>query len=89
MHRTCRPYDTQCRNAAIIDHEATKQATLITMLRAPEGATIVEIVDPKIRQSRTVSDAMAGALKEKLEFEVASEKVEGRELIYKAPALQS
>jgi len=66
--------------------EGTKQATLIAMLRAPEGATIEEIMAATGWQSHTVRGAMAGALKKKLGLEVASEKVEGRGRVYRLPA---
>ena len=66
--------------------EGTKQATLIAMLRAPEGATIEEIMAATGWQSHTVRGAMAGALKKKLGLEVTSEKVEGRGRIYRLPA---
>ncbi len=63
--------------------EGTKQATLIAMLRAPEGATIEEIMAATGWQSHTVRGAMAGALKKKLGLEVTSEKVEDRGRVYK------
>jgi hypothetical protein len=66
--------------------EGTKQATLITMLRAPAGATIAEIVTVTGWQPHTVRGAMAGALKKKLGLEVTSEKVEGRGRVYRLPA---
>jgi hypothetical protein len=66
--------------------EGTKQATLIAMLRAPEGATIEEIMAATGWQSHTVRGAMAGALKKKLGLEVTSEKVEGRGRVYRLPA---
>ncbi len=66
--------------------EGTKQATLIAMLRAPEGATIEEITAATGWQSHTVRGAMAGALKKKLGLEVTSEKVEGRGRVYRLPA---
>jgi len=66
--------------------EGTKQATLIAMLRAPEGATIEEIITATGWQAHTVRGAMAGALKKKLGLEVASEKVEGRGRVYRLPA---
>ena len=66
--------------------EGTKQATLIAMLRAPEGATIEEIVAATGWQSHTVRGAMAGALKKKLGLEVTSEKVENRGRVYRLPA---
>lgn len=61
----------------------TKQAQLIAMLRAPEGATIAEIVAATGWQPHTVRGAMSGALKKKLGLEVASEKVEGRGRVYR------
>ena len=63
--------------------EGTKQATLIAMLRAPDGATIEEIMVATGWQSHTVRGAMAGALKKKLGLEVTSEKVEGRGRVYR------
>ena len=62
--------------------EGTKQATLIAMLRAPDGATIEEIMAATGWQAHTVRGAMAGALKKKLGLEVTSEKVEGRGRVY-------
>jgi len=66
--------------------EGTKQATLIAMLRAPDGATIEEIMAALEWAAHTVRGAMAGALKKKLGLEVTSEKVEGRGRIYRLPA---
>ncbi len=66
--------------------EGTKQATLIAMLRAPDGATIEEIMAATGWQSHTVRGAMAGALKKKLGLEVTSEKIEDRGRVYKLPA---
>lgn len=63
--------------------EGTKQATLIAMLRAPDGATIEEIMAATGWQSHTVRGAMAGALKKKLGLEVTSEKVENRGRVYR------
>jgi hypothetical protein len=60
----------------------TKQARLIAMLRAPEGATIAEIVTATGWQPHTVRGAMAGALKKKLGLEITSEKIEGRGRVY-------
>ena len=62
--------------------EGTKQATLIAMLRAPEGATIEEIMAATGGLGHTVRGAMAGALKKKLGLEVTSEKIEGRGRVY-------
>lgn len=66
--------------------EGTKQATLIAMLRAPDGATIAEIMAATGWQSHTVRGAMSGTLKKKLGLEAASEKVEDRGRVYKLPA---
>lgn len=66
--------------------EGTKQATLIAMLRAPEGATIEEIVAATGWRSHTVRGAMSGALKKKLGLKVTSEKIENRGRVYKLPA---
>ena len=56
----------------------TKQARLIEMLRAPDGATSAEIAEATGWQPHTVRGAIAGALKKKLGLAVTSEKVEGR-----------
>ena len=61
----------------------TKQAALIAMLRAPEGATIEEITAATGWQVHTVRGAIAGALKKKLGLDVTSEKVEGRGRVYR------
>lgn len=62
--------------------EGAEQATLIAMLRAPEGATIQQIVDATGWQPHTVRGAMAGALKKKLGLTVTSEKIDGRGRVY-------
>jgi hypothetical protein len=62
--------------------EGTKQATLVAMLRAPEGATIAEIVAITGWQPHTVRGAMAGALKKKLGLNVTSEKSDDRGRVY-------
>ncbi len=61
----------------------TKQAKLIEMLSAPEGATIDEIVAATGWLPHTVRGAMSGALKKKLGLTVTSEKVEGRGRAYR------
>ncbi len=80
------PHETDPAPKARTLREGTKQATLIAMLRAPEGATIEEIMAATGWQSHTVRGAMAGALKKKLGLEVTSEKIEGRGRVYKLPA---
>jgi hypothetical protein len=66
--------------------EGTKQAKLIAMLRASDGATIEEIMVALDWAAHTIRGAMAGALKKKLGLEVTSEKVEGRGRVYRLPA---
>jgi hypothetical protein len=66
--------------------DGTKQATLIAMLRAPDGATIEEIMAATGWQSHTVRGAMSWALKKKFGLMVTSEKVEGRGRVYRLPA---
>ena len=61
----------------------TKQARLIDMLRAPDGATVEEITSELGWQSHTVRGALAGALKKKLGLEVISEKVANRGRVYR------
>lgn len=62
--------------------KGTKQAQLIALLEAPEGATLFEIVAAIGWQSHTVRGAMSGALKKKLGLTITSEKVEGRGRVY-------
>jgi hypothetical protein len=76
---------SEAAHKARAPREGTKQATLIAMLRAPDGATIEEITAATGWQSHTVRGAMAGALKKKLGLEVTSEKVEGRGRVYSLP----
>ncbi|MFC3085057.1 DUF3489 domain-containing protein [Tabrizicola soli] len=64
----------------------TKQATLIAMLRAPEGATIDEIATALQWRPHTARGALAGALKKRLGLTITSEKVENRGRVYKLPA---
>ena len=78
--------ETEAAPKARTPREGTKQATLIAMLRAPDGATIEEIMAATGWQSHTVRGAMAGALKKKLGLEVTSEKIEDRGRVYKLPA---
>lgn len=61
----------------------TKQAQMIAMLEAPEGATIPEIAEVTGWRLHTVRGAIAGALKKRLGLHVASEKVDGRGRVYR------
>lgn len=61
----------------------TKQATLIAMLRRPEGATIGQMASALEWQAHTVRGALAGALKKKLGLTLVSEKEKGQERVYR------
>ena len=61
----------------------TKQALLIEMLRAPDGATIAEIVTALDWQSHTIRGAMSGALKKRLGLTITSEKTGPRGRVYR------
>ncbi len=56
----------------------TKQAKLVAMLKAPEGASVEEIVAVFGWQPHTVRGAIAGALKKRLGLQIGSEVIEGR-----------
>jgi hypothetical protein len=61
----------------------TKQAMLIEMLEAPDGATIAEIAKATKWQPHTIRGAISGALKKRLGLTISSEKIEGRGRTYK------
>ncbi|MCA3584658.1 MAG: DUF3489 domain-containing protein [Methylocystis sp.] len=75
--------DAEAAKSTRTPRAGTKQAALIAMLRAPDGATIAEIITATGWQAHTVRGAIAGALKKKLGLEVTSEKVEGRGRAYR------
>ena len=77
--------DAEAAQSTRTPRAATKQAALIAMLRASDGATIEEISAATGWQAHTVRGAIAGALKKKLGLEVNSEKVEGRGRVYRLP----
>ena len=61
----------------------TKQAKLIAMLEAEDGATVEEIAAAFGWQAHTVRGAIYGALKKKLGLNIVSEKVEDRGRVYR------
>lgn len=63
--------------------EHSKQATVIGMLRRPEGATVRQICEATGWQAHTVRGTFAGAFKKKLGLAITSEKPEGGERIYR------
>lgn len=62
--------------------KGTKQAELIALLQAPDGASIAEITAVTGWQAHSVRGAISGQLKKKLRLAVTSEKVEGRGRCY-------
>ncbi len=64
----------------------TKQAMLIALLHAPDGATMDEIVAATGWLSHTARGAMSGALGKKLGLVVSSEKDATRGRVYRLPA---
>lgn len=63
--------------------ENSKQATVIAMLKRPEGATIPQICEATGWQSHTVRGTFAGAFKKKLGLTITSEKPQGGERTYR------
>ena len=61
----------------------TKQALLIEMLRAPDGATIAEITKATNWQSHSARGAMSGQLKKRLGLTITSEKLDDRGRVYR------
>ncbi len=61
----------------------SKQATVISMLKRPEGATIEQIVDVTSWQAHTVRGTFAGTFKKKLGLTITSTKEVGAQRIYK------
>lgn len=73
--------------APFTPRKGTKQAELIALLQAPDGASILEITVVTGWQAHSVRGAISGQLKKKLGLDVVSEKVEGRGTAYKLPNL--
>ena len=63
--------------------EGTKQATLIAMLRRPDGADLDEIAEATGWQKHTIRGAISGALKKKLGLEVTSTKDHQNRRVYR------
>lgn len=64
--------------------EQSKQASVIRMLKRPEGATVAQICAATGWQAHTVRGAFAGAFKKKLGLIITSDKAQGGERIYRA-----
>lgn len=63
-----------------------KIATLVDLLKRPEGAAVAVLMDATGWQAHSVRGAIAGAIKTKLGLTVISEKVDGVRL-YRIPAV--
>lgn len=63
--------------------ENSKQASIIEMLKRPEGATISQIVQLTGWQAHTVRGTFAGAFKKKLGLTIVSDKAKGEERVYR------
>ena len=62
----------------------SKQATVVAMMKRPEGATIKQIMEATEWQSHTVRGMISGTLRKKLQLNVVGEKQEGgQETIYR------
>jgi Protein of unknown function (DUF3489) len=61
----------------------TKQAALVALLGRAEGVTVAEAAAALGWQPHTVRGAFAGALKTRLGLTVTSERVEGKERVYR------
>ena len=67
-------------------HEATrrtKQATLVSLLQRPEGASIAELVEATGWQNHSIRGAISFALKKKLGLNVTSQRDETRGRVYR------
>ena len=74
---------TEPAPTAHTQREGTKQAALIAMLRAPEGATLAEIVAATGWLKHTARAFMSGALKKRLGLIVTSETEDQRGRVYR------
>ena len=64
----------------------SKQATVIGMLKRPEGATIPQIMAATGWLSHTVRGTFAGAFRKKLGLEITSTKDSGEQRVYRIKA---
>ena len=63
--------------------ENSKQATVVQMLKRPEGTTIAQICEATGWQAHTVRGTFAGTFKKKLGLTIESDKVQGGERVYR------
>lgn len=67
----------------VCTRENSKQATVVQMLKRPEGTTIAQICEATGWQAHTVRGTFAGAFKKKLGLTIESDKVQGGERVYR------
>lgn len=87
------PHELPCEVSAIASapapafktrtRENSKQATVIAMLKRPDGASIAQICEATGWRAHTVRGTFAGALKKKLGLAITSVKHQGAERVYK------
>jgi hypothetical protein len=66
-----------------MSHTGTKQAMVIALLQAPDGATMGEIVAATAWLPHTVRGAISGVLKKKLGLRIVSEQIKGKGSVYR------
>jgi hypothetical protein len=77
------PAKTEAAPKAHTPRTGTKQAALIDMLRAPDGATIDKIATALQWAPHTARGAISGALKKKLGLVITSGKEDQRGRVYR------
>jgi len=75
--------EKQATTAKPRSRESSKQATVIAMLKRPEGATIARICAFSGWLAHTVRGTFAGAFKKKLGLTITSEKTDGGQRVYR------
>ena len=83
MSAICEHIKVESEAKPPIQRSGTKQALLIAMLKAPDGASMEEIIAATQWQTHTARGAMSGALKKKRGLVVTSAKEEGRGRVYR------
>ncbi len=82
------PTEPQAAPKTRTPREGTKQARLIAMLSAPDGATIEEITTALTWAPHTCRGAMSGALKKRLGLTITSRTDDQRGRVYKIEQAQ-
>jgi hypothetical protein len=83
MQQENSPPPNDANLARPVSRAGTKQAQLVALLEAPEGATMEILIAATGWQAHTLRGAMSGALGKKLGLTVTSTKEEGRARIYR------